>query len=104
MGWTSRVTPPTSATNNERRLPVPLAAFLSALGILNGVAEPACPLIDRLATRTLVVRCDSAGRCARRNNGMRFALRRRRMSDDTRAIAIGYARGAMGGLLVGVPA
>jgi putative integral membrane protein (TIGR02587 family) len=26
------------------------------------------------------------------------------MSDDTRAIAIGYARGAMGGLLVGVPA
>lgn len=26
------------------------------------------------------------------------------MSDDTKAIAIGYARGAMGGLLVGVPA
>jgi putative integral membrane protein (TIGR02587 family) len=26
------------------------------------------------------------------------------MTDDTRAIAVGYARGAMGGLLVGVPA
>jgi len=35
---------------------------------------------------------------------MRFALRRQSMSDETRAIAIGYARGAMGGLLVGVPA
>ena len=35
---------------------------------------------------------------------MRFALGRDSMSDETRAIAIGYARGAMGGLLVGLPA